>query len=146
MQPVPLTTLYAFSGHHTQQDFKIIFRSRFVRFAVPAFETFMNDDPLAFAEFDRNRFHQSAAIRSTVTGTNINMLRIKTIGTMVGVSVSPDFPAAVLTNKIFSFANEGSGHQNSPIFASVSDESISSGSIQLIAGSDTLNQFACRRT
>lgn len=66
--------LNAVFGHYTEQNVKVIFRSGFIRLAVSAFETFMNDDPLTFAEFHRDRFHQSAAIRCPISRADIDML------------------------------------------------------------------------
>lgn len=98
-----LNTIFS---HYTQQDIKIIFRSGFIRLAVPAFEAFMNDDPLTLAQLHRDRFHQSAAVCSPIPGADINMLRVEAVGAVIGITVSFDFPAAVFTDKVFCFANK----------------------------------------
>ncbi len=128
--------------HNLQDNFKIVFRGRFIWFQMAAFLAFMDNDTLSFAEFYCDRLHQAAASGCPVAGVYIHMLAVQTVRTVVGVTIPLDFPAAVLANKIFGFANEFGGHQHPPFMIFSAAVSISSGAIQFIAGSFALNQFA----
>ena len=65
----------------------------------------MDNDPFAFAQFDRHRLHQSAAFGGTVSGVDIHVFAVQTVGTMICVAVSFHFPAAVFADEVFCFSN-----------------------------------------
>lgn len=70
-----------------------------------------------------DRFHVPAAISLPVARINVNVLRPKTFGTMIGIARTLNFMSAMAANKIFNFALEFFGLHNPVSHSERSEES-----------------------
>ena len=83
------------------QFFHIILRRYFVFPLMPALQALLYHPPAAAIRARADGTHHAPAAALTVTRIDIDMLGIKTLGTMVGIAIPLHLCPAMLTGEIF---------------------------------------------